>query len=204
MLADEKQPLKLADGRLVYAGGRVVEEVAPPMRSAADARLVEVPTHTEAQELVINARRKLADLPEMPRTMNAISVILSYSLFGLDDMDIALAIGSTESQVAKIRATDAYKTMYETVLRSILDAETDVVRDIFKQHSRTAANVLVDSLHNGARSERIYAAKDFLDRAGHRPADIVEHRHSMDGGLTIEIIRRDKDDVAPLIDMETG
>jgi hypothetical protein len=92
--------------------------------------------------------------------------------------------------------------MHESVLRSILDAETDVVRDIFKQHSRMAANVLVDSLHNGARSERMFAAKDFLDRAGHRPADIVEHRHRMDGGLTIEIIRKDKDDVAPMIDME--
>jgi hypothetical protein len=48
----------------------------------------------------------------------------------------------------------------------------------------------------------MFAAKDFLDRAGHRPADIVEHRHRMDGGLTIEIIRKDKDDVAPMIDME--
>lgn len=202
MLADGQEPLRLADGRVVYPGGRVVEEVAPPSRSTNNAGLVEVPTNREAQELVINARRKLADLPDVPRTMNAISVVLSYSLFGLDDMDIALAIGSTETQVAKIRESDAYRTMHESVLRSILDAETDVVRDIFKQHSRMAANVLVDSLHNGARSERMFAAKDFLDRAGHRPADIVEHRHRMDGGLTIEIIRKDKDDVAPMIDME--
>jgi hypothetical protein len=92
--------------------------------------------------------------------------------------------------------------MYENVIRSILDAETDVVRDIFKQHSRTAANVLVDSLHNGARGERLLAAKDFLDRSGHRPSDIIEHRHVLDGGLTIEIVRRDNTDTAPIVDME--
>jgi hypothetical protein len=202
MLADDAQPLKLADGRLVYPGGRIVEEVAPPIRTSSTSGLVEVPTNREAQELVINARRKLADLPEVPRTMNAISVVLSYSLFGLDDMDIALAIGSTETQVAKIKESAGYKTMHESVLRSILDAETDVVRDIFKQHSRVAANVLVDSLHNGQRTERMFAAKDFLDRAGHRPADIVEHRHRMDGGLTIEIIRKDSKDEPPVVDME--
>jgi hypothetical protein len=202
MLADDAQPLKLADGRLVYPGGRVVEEVAPPSKPSPNDRMVEIPTNREAQELVINARRKLADLPDVPKTMNAISVVLSYSLFGLDNMDIALAIGSTEIQVGKIKESSAYKTMHENVLRSILDAETDVVRDIFKQHSRTAANVLVDSLHNGQRGERLFAAKDFLDRAGHRPSDIVEHRHRIDGGLTIEIVRKDASDQPPTIDME--
>jgi hypothetical protein len=200
-MAAGNEPLRLADGRLVYPGGRI-EEVVHPNANGGNARLIEVPTNREAQQLVINARRKLADLPEVPRTMNAVGVVLSYTLFGLDDMDIALAIGSTETQVARIKDSAPYKTMYENVIRSILDAETDVVRDIFKQHSRTAANVLVDSLHNGARGERLLAAKDFLDRSGHRPSDIIEHRHVLDGGLTIEIVRRDNTDTAPIVDME--
>lgn len=191
-------PLRLADGRLVYPGGRI-EEVAPPN---ANGRLVEVPSNREAQQLVVNVRRKLSDLPEVPRTMNAVSVVLSYTLFGLDDTDIALAIGATETQIERIKASEPYSTMYEHVVRGILEAETDVVRDVFKQHSRAAANVLIDSLHNGARGERLLAAKDFLDRAGHRPSDIVEHRVRMEGGLTIEIVRKDSADAAPVVDME--
>lgn len=194
------EPIKLADGRLVYPGGRI-EEVAPPI---TQTRLVEVPSNTEAQRLVVNARRKLSDLPDVPRTMNAISVVLSYTLFGLDETDIALAIHSTSEQVTRIKESDGYRTMYESVIAGILEAETDVVRDIFKQHSRTAANVLIDSLHNGGRTDRVMAAKDFLDRAGHRPSDIVEHRVRMDGGLTIEIVRKDNAEVAPIVDMEIG
>jgi hypothetical protein len=44
------------------------------------------------------------------------------------------------------------------------------------------------------------AARDILDRSGHRPSDVVEHRHRMDGGLVIEIVRRDA--VLPIIDMD--
>jgi hypothetical protein len=44
------------------------------------------------------------------------------------------------------------------------------------------------------------AARDILDRSGHRPADVVEHRHRMDGGLVIEVVRRDAVSV-PTIDM---
>ena len=195
-LADDSEPLRLADGRMVYPGGRVEQpRTIPP-------NLIEVPTHKEAQQLVVNTRRKLADLPDVPRTMNAVSVVLSYTLFGLDEQEVALAINGTEAQVKRIKESAAYQDMHETVVRSILDAETDVIRDIFKQHSRRAANVLVESLHNGTRTEQMFAAKDFLDRAGHRPADIVEHRHQMDGGLTIEIVRKDENDKPPLIDIE--
>lgn len=198
-LAHNSEPLTLADGRVIYPGGRVVEEVLATPQSGAT--LIEVPTNREAQQLVIATRRKVADLPDIPRTMNAISVVLSYTLFGLDDTDIALTAGIAEAQVERIKASDAYRSMYDNVVRSILDAETHVVRDIFQQHSRVAANVLVDGLHNGNRGERMVAAKDFLDRAGHRPSDIIEHRHKLDGGLTIEIVKRGESE-APVIDMD--
>ena len=193
MLAGNHEPLKLADGRLVYPDGNVVDPSKP--------QFVEVPTHREAQRIVVNARRKLSDLPEVPRTMNAINVVLTYSLFGLDTTEIAVATGLSEQQIERIRLTDAYETMHKTLVDSILAAETDNVRDIFRQYSRDAASVMVDALHNGSKGERLLVAKDFLDRAGHRPADIIEHRHKMEGGLTIEIVRKDTHE-APAIDME--
>jgi hypothetical protein len=191
-LPDPTTPLRLADGRLVYPGGRIEEP----------ERFVEVPTNAEAQRIVVNARRKLSDLPELPKTMNAIGVVLSYTLFGLDDIEIAIATGFTEDQVGRIKLNDAYTSMHDTVTRSILAAETDTVRDLFQQHARDAAGVMIDAIKNGRRAERMVAAKDLLDRAGHRPSDVVEHRHRMDGGLVIEIVRRDTTPSSPLIDME--
>jgi hypothetical protein len=195
MLATSAQPLVLADGRLVYPDGSVVD----PTQAQ---ELVEIPTNREAVALVISARKKIADLPAVPKTMNTVSVVLSYTLFGLDDVEIALATGMTEDQVGRIKMHEAFTQMRESVVSSILGSEADNVRDLFQQHSRNAVSKLVDALEGKKiNNNQILVARDFLDRAGHRPADVVEHRHKLDGGLTIEIIRRE-DKVIPTIYLE--
>jgi hypothetical protein len=93
--------------------------------------------------------------------------------------------------------------MYTAVVQTILDTETSVVRDVFTKNARNAAKVVVEEIKEGNRSDRVAAAKDILDRSGHRPSDVVEHRHRMDGGLVIEIVRRDGATL-PTIEMETG
>lgn len=196
MLASPSAPLKLADGRLVYPSGEIVDP------SHARNEFIAVPTNREATQLVVSARRKLADLPDVPRTMNTVSVVLSYSLFGLSDTEIALATGLTELQVGTVKMADAYTQMHDAVVGSIIASEGDDVRQLFATHSRLAANSMISVL-NTSRSEvnKIAVARDILDRAGHRPADVVEHRHKLDGGLTIEIITRDNKTM-PTIDLE--
>lgn len=192
----QSEPLRLADGSLVYPGGRVVH---PGNNARGD--FVEIPTHREAQRLITATRRRLADLPEMPKTMNAVGVILSYSLFGLDDEEIALATGLTIDQIGRIKVSDPYGQMHETVVRTVLDSETDVVRDMLSKNATRAASVMVEALDAGSRTDRMSAARDILDRSGHRPADVVEHRHRVDGGLVIEYVKRGVAEV-PTIDME--
>jgi hypothetical protein len=161
-----------------------------------------VPTNREATQLVVSARRKLADLPDVPRTMNTISVVLSYSLFGLSDEEIALATGLTELQVGTVKMNDAYTQMRDTVVGSIIASESDDVRQLFQTNSRMAVNTMLSVLHRSkSETNKISVARDILDRAGHRPADVVEHRHKLDGGLTIEIITRDNK-AMPTIDLE--
>jgi hypothetical protein len=197
-LPGQGDPLKLADGRLVYPGGRIVD----PNAKKQGVQYVEVPTNAEAQRLVVSARRKLSDLPEMPKAMNAVSALLSYSLFGLADDEIALATGLSVDQVGRIKTSDAYTQMHRSVVQTVLASETDVVRDLLAKNAKNAASVMVDALETGSRSDRINAAKDILDRSGHRPTDVVEHRHRMDGGLVIEIVKRGDASLAPVIDME--
>jgi hypothetical protein len=136
--------------------------------------------------------------------MNAVSVVLSYTLFGLDDEEIAIATGLSVEQIGRLKVGEAYTQMHEAIVRTIVDSETDVVRDILAKNARNAAAVVVEALNAGNRSDRMAAARDILDRSGHRPADIVEHRHRVDGGLVIEYIRRGTEDVPPVIDMERG
>jgi hypothetical protein len=92
--------------------------------------------------------------------------------------------------------------MRGSIVRSVLDAEAQSVRDLFQQQARVAGSVLIDRMHNGSRSDRLAAARDLLDRAGHRPADVVEHRHRVEGGLIIEVVRKDERENIPTIEME--
>jgi hypothetical protein len=191
---NSEEPLRLLDGTIIYPGGRV--------EHAGNGQFVEIPTHREAQRIIAQTRRKLSDLPEVPKTMNAIGVVLSYTLFGLDDEEIAIATGLTTDQVARLKMSDPYTQMYDGVCRTILDGETDVVRELLAKNAKNAATVIVEAMHNGSRADRVAAAKDVLDRSGHRPADVVEHRHRVDGGLVIEIVKRDMQRDVPTIDME--
>lgn len=187
-------PLRLADGRLVMPDGSV--QSASPSQA-----FIEVPTGEEAVRIVTAARRKLSELPEVPRTMNAISVVLSYTLFGLDDEEIAIATNLSVEQIGRIKVGDAYTQMHDAVVRTVLDSETNVVRELFTKNARNAAQVMVRAMDEGTRADRMAAARDILDRSGHRPSDVVEHRHRMDGGLVIEIVRRNGAEM-PVIDME--
>jgi len=199
-LPSASEPLRLADGSIVFPGGRITGELGRPPTSA-DESFIEVPTHREAQKTITATRRKLADLPEVPRTMNAVGAVLAYTLFGLDDEEIAIATGLTVDQVGRLKVSDPFTQMHDTVVRTIIDSETDVVRDLLAKNARNAAATMVEALQAGSRSDRMAAARDILDRAGHRPADIVEHRHRVDGGLVIEYVKRGVDSEVPTIDM---
>lgn len=196
-LPRKETPLRLADGRVVHPDGKVDNADGTPSEPA----FVEIPTHQEAQQIITAARRKLSELPEVPRTMNTISVVLSYTMFGLDDEEIAIATGLNIEQIGRIKVSDPYTQMHDAIVKTILDSETGVVRDLFQKKARNAAQVMVNALEEGTRAERMAAARDILDRSGHRPSDVVEHRHRMDGGLVIEIVRRDTSQL-PTIEME--
>jgi hypothetical protein len=211
-MSDEQPQIRLADGRLVYRGGRIVEPATgysgEPFAPAVDvtphvlAGQHTPPPATDAHSFEVHTRRHLKDIPDTTRNANACAIAVAYKLFGLDDFETQQALGISEVQLERIRESETYVFIHGAIITAVLDAETDNVRDVFRQHARTAANVLVDTLYNGTRGERTSAAKDFLDRSGHRPVDIVEHRHRMEGGLVIEVVRKNRDEQAPTIEME--
>lgn len=187
--------LKLADGSIVLSNGRVVPPggaLDSPIKQPRSTTTVQGIVEREAQSLVIAANKKLVDLPDVPKTMNTIAVVLAYTLFGLDAGEIATATKLTNAQVAKIMLTDAYTSMHETVVQSIINAESGDIRDTFVKHARSAASTIVNVMESGKTADRMAAAKDILDRGGFRPNDVVEHRHQLEGGLTIEIVRKDE------------
>ena len=199
-LADPDEPLQLPDGTIISANG-VVKRTARPAPG-----VVEVPTHNDAKNIVMNTRRALSDLPLPPKATNPVAIVLCYVLFGLGNTDIAIATGLSEQQVTDIRMSDPFAAMYESVRTSVIEKESENVRGFFTAASRSAA-MKMTALMAESESDVVAqkAAADILDRAGHRPADVVELRGKMDNTLRIVHIKKD-DKVIPenVIDLEVS
>lgn len=195
MLALASEPLVLADGRTIDpATGKVLKE--KKVHS-----FVEIPSASEAQEIVARSRKSIADLPVAPQQMNGLSLVCFYTMWGLSNSDIAIQAGCTIEQVKAIKKLPEYLKLHEDIFKSVMETEANDVRGFFQQKSREAAATIVNMMdEEGALG--MAAAKDILDRAGHRPADVVEHHHRMDNALIIEYVKKDQNssDVLPIID----
>lgn len=191
---DASAPIILADGtKIDPVSGTVIKEKRAP-------RMIEVPSGTEAQAMVLRARKSIAELPAPPRQMNVISLVVFYTMYGLSVQDTALALELTIDQVKNIQKLEAYNQIFSQITRSILDYEASSVREFLQQKAMTAAEKIVELVEeDGALG--LAAAKDVLDRAGHRPADVVEHKHSMAGTLHIEYLKKESISHLPVIDL---
>lgn len=198
-LPSPDEPLILADGTQISGDGKVIK----PIRASIPR--VEIPNNSIAQHIVSRTRRRLSDLPAPPATMNAISVLMMYTMMGVPDADIAVAMEIPRDNIKRIRETDIYKEAQRAVAASILDHDTDDIRTRIAQNARSAADKVASLLESDDEGVQLSAAKDVLDRAGHRPVDIVEHRHSLEGGLVIEVIeRKDESTTIPTITIDKG
>lgn len=180
-LADPHEPITLADGTKIDC---LTGEQIKPKR-----QMIEVPTMRDAQDLVIKTRRKLSDLPELPSKMNGISVIISYTLFGLVDEEISVATGLALDQIKAVKDLPAYKQMMSTMADAILEADTADVSMLIKQHAKGAAIRVAELASSDDEAIALNASKDILDRSGHS----AKNKDDMSEGnaLRIEIINKD-------------
>ncbi len=191
MLPQGTEPLVLADGTKINPidGAPIVDDF-----------LVEVPNTDMIKQEIVASRKRISDLPVPPNQMNTLSVIISYTLFGISDQDMSNVLLIPLDQLETIKSSDSYKDLQAAFIKNILESDASDVRGMFVQKSRIAAGKMFQLLDSESEATRMVASKDILDRAGHRPVDVIEHRHHMEGGLTIKYI--DGKDKIPTIDVE--
>lgn len=195
-LPESDEPLILADGtKIDPTTGKVIKDNA--------SQFVSVPSNSEAQKIVARTRRTVADLPIPPKQMSAVAIVAFYSLYGMNDTDICIAIENklTVEQIENIRSQDAYIEFMQVAKQNLLHTESNTVRELFEQHAITAANKIVKLADDDNDVLAFKASQDVLDRAGHRPADIVEHRHKLEDALHIVVSKRDETKELPYIDI---
>jgi len=192
-LPDPGTPLKLADGT----------EIDPMTGKVVGAEpFVKVPNNKELRHDYAMVQRRLVDLPLPAQKMNGVSIILTYKMIGLNDAEIAIATGLTDAQVGQIVISDAFAELRQMVLENIHAMDADTIRTAMKENATMGVQRIGQLINSEDEAIALSASKDALDRDGYRPADVVEHRHKMEGGLVIEVIRRDHSQSAPVIDAD--
>lgn len=153
-----------------------------------------------ANERRHSTRMRINELPCDPKTANVYGVVLFYVLMGIPDLDILDATGMSPAQLKSIKGSDAFDELRSKLVGAVREAQTSEVRGIIANASAIAAETIVSLMDSSDEKIALAAAKDIMDRDGHRPADVVEHRHAMDGEMRIRIIR-DQRDETPVIDL---
>lgn len=198
MFADPSEPLVLADGTKINpADGKVIRD------KHSRGGFIEIPSAGEAVAIVAKSRRAVSELPMPNQQMNVVSLVLFYSMWGLSDMDMAVTIGGslTTAQIKNIKSLPEYQQLSKDILSSVLEYEANDIRTFMQQNAKRAAEKIVDLVEeDGALG--FAASKDILDRAGHRPADVVEHRHKFEDSLRIEYISKKADSDVPVINID--
>ena len=186
--------IELADGTKVSTStGQVIREkkertTSPSFSSA--------PT---ANEMITT---RLSDLPASPRQMNGVAALIVYRLLGMPESDIAEALGTDIEKIKAIADSSLFTDLYSKVSNQVMDLNSESIRVRFAAMSRDALNKVYEIMSDSDDKNALKAAQDILDRAGHRPADIIMHRHQVEGGLKIEYISRKIDAQLPVIELE--
>lgn len=185
--------LTLPDGTMILADGRAVRPVESPSNVATIAK--EVKSGREAVKVLEKMHRKLGDLPDEPMKMNPIAAIITYSAIGLDDQDIATALGATKEQVVTIKESDAYKQLADMFDKTVFEDERRNAKHIIAKAAGKAAATMVSLVDSEREDIALTASRDVLKTAGVNTEEDVDRRV---GGLRIVVVRkgdRDNDEV---------
>jgi len=136
-------------------------------------------------------RRGLIDLPADSKAVTTAGVVWLYFNLGINDAEIAEATGLKISQVDMIKGLQLFTQLDTLVKDNIHAMQADSVQKRIDALSGDALNKLEDMLEDEetrpATKARI--AMNMLDRGGFSPKQVMEHRHSLEGGLVIRHIR---------------
>ncbi len=182
-------PLKLPDGTAI----------APSVASTFTH--VAIPSNTQAQRLVSNTNRKLAELPALPKQLNSYAAILVYTASGLSDDEISVATKFTREQIALLRSQPAYTQLESFIIDAVKQEAAAEVKSILASGEIKAATRVIKLVDSEDDKVALAASKDLLDRGGHKAAEKIDIRADMLNTFRIEVV--DKRNTVPTIDMET-
>lgn len=182
--------LTLPDGTMILANGKAIKPQEQTSNVATIGR--EISSGRSAVRTLEKMHRKLGDLPDMPVKMNPIAAIITYTAIGLDNNDIATALGATPDQVQTIKESEAYKQLEQMFDQTIFEDERRNAKHIISRASTKAATQMVAAIDSADENIALVASRDVLKLSG---INTDEENSRRQGALKIIVTRKgEKDD----------
>jgi hypothetical protein len=172
------------DGRKLLRDGTIVRDM--PSNAVAVSR--EITSGRAAARTLQRMHRTLGDLPDIPQRMNPAAAVIFYHAIGLDDADIATALGATEAQIKTIRESEVYQSLFKLFdVANFEDAKRNA-RHIIAKASDRAADRIVTAIDSDDPLISLNASKEVL-----RMSDVSLERRDETKltGLHIRITRKE-------------
>lgn len=204
--------IRLADGTLIDPLTR--QPVVPITADTSDSG-VEGDGDVEATALPSQphtiaplSRRSILDLTLNPQQMAVINNVLVYTLWGLPDDEIAMQCNCTPDEVSIVRDLEEYNRMHDALVAGVNAAYTASAHGVIAQSAVKAARIVVRALDDSSKAMRMEAAKDILDRSGHRPTDhasvVIAMGKGADDHLVIRVVRESERPHIPEMQVHNG
>lgn len=140
-----------------------------------------------------NIRIGLGDLPADPKAITTVGVVWLYFTLGLSDHEVADACGMRVDQVDMIKGLKLFTQLDDLITHNMHELRKDDVQKRIDAMANdafdTLAGILEDDDAKPATKARV--AQDMLNRAGFTPAQIINHKHTLNGGLIIRHVTND-------------
>lgn len=205
--------IRLADGTLIdplsrqpIASPRRDPDGSSPDSEVEDDGVASVGSSVPPNDAIVPlSRRSLLDLTLNAQQMAVVNNVLVYTLWGLPDDEIAIQCNCTTNDVNVVRDLDEYEKMRDALIGGIRASYTATAHGVISKNAVTAANVVVSNLRSGSKRMAFDAARDILDRSGHRPADhasiSINLNKGTDDQLVIRVVREADRPKIPTLDM---
>lgn len=196
---EKGQPLVLPNGTKIDKDEDGETIVQTKKEQEEKTLLDEILKDVYTDDNVDTYQRTLADVTATKAEFNPVMLVLSYSLWGLDDHAIARFLEVDVTTIEQIKQTELFTRTRVEMLEAIRYAEQSSIHGYLTQKARLAAATVAANMTAKKPEVQLAAANSVLDRAGFRPVDRVEHTMRFEDELRIVHIQKDK---TPTIDVD--
>jgi hypothetical protein len=218
-MADTTKPeisvrfIRQLDGTLIDPLTRQPVRVDSPSSSASsgvtDDGVAESPNSDPSPNAIVPlSRRSLLDLTLNKQQMAVVNNVLVYTMWGLPDDEIAIQCQCDLSDIETVRGLTEYTKMRDALIAGMRASYTASAHGVISKHAVDAAHVVASNLRSPSKRMQFDAARDILDRSGHRPADhagiSINLNKGTDDQLVIRIVRESERPNIPTLDIRAN